>query len=203
MPAPGAGSAAAAPARFVRYCDLLRKWNRSINLVARSTIGDLEARHLVDSAAIWPHVPPMATRLADLGSGGGFPGLVLAILADDERPDMAVHLVESDARKAAFLETVRGDLGLVRVSIHNNRIEELAPLCADVITARALAPLDRLLTLAFRHLAPDGCCLFSKGRTWSDEVASARRLWNFDLQAHAAPEGGEGSILQVKGLTRV
>ncbi len=171
--------------------------------MARSTIGDLEARHLADSAAIWPHVPRTATRLADLGSGAGFPGLVLAILAADERPDMDVHLVESDARKTAFLETVRRDLGLARVSIHNDRIEDVEPFGADVVTARALAPLDRLLQLAFRHLGPNGRCLFPKGRMWSDEVASARRLWNFDLDVHAAPEGGDGCILQVKGLTRV
>lgn len=190
-------------ARLEHLAGLVRRWNSRINLVARSTLADLEARHIEDSAALWPLVPVDATRLVDLGTGAGFPGLVLAILAAGERPTLGVHLVEADARKAAFLQTAERELGLKNVIIHNRRIEDLGPLGGDVVTARALAPLARLLDLAVPQLGSGGRCLFPKGRAWQDEVVAARAKWHFHLKVRPAASGGDGVILELTELARV
>ena len=202
-PEPNLGGSMDSKARLERLGGLVRRWNSRINLVARSTVADLEARHIGDSAALWPLVPVDATCLVDLGSGGGFPGLVLAILAMGERPALRIHLVEADSRKVAFLQTAERELGLKNLTIHNLRIEDLGPLGADVVTARALAPLERLLDLAAPQLAAGGRCLFPKGRTWQDEVVAARSKWHFHPEVHPAASGGDGVILELTELARV
>jgi len=199
---PLAGPEPAAAERLARLAGLVRKWNPRINLVAASTLGSLEERHIADSAALWPLVPVHARGLADLGSGGGFPGLVLAVLAASRRPGLRIDLVESDARKVAFLTVARNDLGLDNTTIHHCRIEDCAPLGADVVTARALAPLGSLMRLAKRHLTPDGICLFPKGRNWREEVEAARGEWHFSIDTHPAAVDGEGVILQITELAR-
>ena len=120
--------------RLTIYADLLVKWQAKINLVGPETLADLWSRHMLDSAQLFPLIRPDAKRLVDLGSGAGFPGLVLGVMG---APD--VHLVESDARKCAFLREAARLTGTT-VTIHNKRIEQVAPLGADVVTARALAP---------------------------------------------------------------
>ena len=186
--------------RLERFAQLVRKWNRGINLIARSTEDDLETRHLADSAALWSHVPASARNLADLGTGAGFPGLVLAILAEAQRPGLLVNLVECDARKAAFLQAVERELGLGNIAVHVARIEDLAPLGADVVTARALAPLAVLANLVRPHVRPDGLCLFPKGRRWKEEVEAAQSIFRFQLTVHPSAVSEESVILQVEGL---
>ncbi len=129
---------------------LVRKWNPTINLVAPSTLENAWDRHIADSACLVDLVPP-PQRWADLGSGAGFPGLVVAILLAERSPATRVTLVESDGRKAAFLHTAARTLD-VSIDVRNARIEALAPLDAQVVSARALAPLDRLFPLALRIL---------------------------------------------------
>ena len=155
--------------RLERYAALLRKWQPRINLVGRSTLDDVWRRHMLDSAQLLPLMPDGARRLVDLGSGAGFPGLVLAILGVPE-----VHLIESDGRKAAFLSEVSRETS-TPVQIHVSRIEDTPPLIADVITARALAPLSRLVELASRFAGEHTVMLFPKGQDVDRELTEATK----------------------------
>ncbi|MDW4549166.1 16S rRNA (guanine(527)-N(7))-methyltransferase RsmG [Defluviimonas sp. D31] len=188
--------------RFYHYVHLLRKWNPAINLVARSTIDDVGRRHLADSAQIFDLAPADAQIWADLGSGGGFPGLVAAILAADERPHLRLTLVESDQRKAAFLATVSSELGL-KTKIRAERIESLGPLNAEILSARALAPLASLLSFSERHLASGGVALFPKGANHQVEIDQALEDWKFSYQKTPSRTDPDAVILTIGGITRV
>ena len=188
--------------RLAAFERLLRKWNRTINLVARSTLDDLWSRHFMDSLQVVAEAPDNTTRWADLGSGGGFPGLVAAIAGADRGAGMVVTLVESDQRKAAFLRAAARELGL-SVHVVTERIEALAPLNAEVLSARALAPLDTLLAYADRHLAPAGIALFPKGAAVQKEIDTALEHWRFTHQKIPSKTGSGGSILKIGGITRV
>jgi 16S rRNA (guanine527-N7)-methyltransferase len=133
--------------------------------------------------------------LVDFGSGAGFPGLVLAILGVPE-----VHLIESDTRKCAFLAEAARLFAPAPVKIHRGRIEEVTPIPADVITARALADLDTLLGYAARFLKPGGICLFLKGRKAEDELTLAGQRWTMSVERFANPAERSGLVLRIKGL---
>lgn len=163
------------------YADLAAKWTQRINLVSRSTQSAIMERHIADSIQLWPLVPEKARLFADLGSGGGFPGLVLAVVAHYVRPGLRHVLVESDQRKATFLREATRLLG-VSATVTCARIDQVPPLNADLVTARALAALPTLLTLAGPHLAPDGVALFPKGVGYRSEVDAAKAAWMFDVE---------------------
>jgi len=178
------------------YVALLEKWNPVVNLVSARSLSDVWERHIRDSLQLYVLAPKDNRTLADLGSGGGFPGLPLAILASEINPALTVTLVESDQRKAAFLSAAVRELGL-GAKVIPNRVELVSPLGAHVITARALAPLSVLMGFAKRHLAPSGKALFLKGATWQREVDDARRSWGFELAVHPSQTDGAGRILEV------
>lgn len=188
--------------RLKTYESLLRKWNPAINLVAKSTVDDLWARHFEDSAQIYDLAPESAGKWADLGSGGGFPGLVAAILAAGDGRTTAFTLVESDLRKAAFLSTVARETGL-QVRVMPDRAEVLPPLGADVVSARALAPLEKLISFAARHLGPAGTALFAKGANHAAELAKALESWRFSYQAVASRTEPDAVIYKIEGISRV
>jgi 16S rRNA (guanine527-N7)-methyltransferase len=188
--------------RLALYAALLRAWNPKINLVSRQTLADLETRHFFDSAQLLELAPAHSTTWADLGSGGGFPGLVIAILAADRRPALHVTLVESDQRKAVFLRTVAQRAG-VSVTVLADRIENIPPLGTDVLSARALAPLATLLDHANRHLRPGGTALFPKGATWRAEVDEALERWRFDCENLPSATSPDGAILRIGEIDRV
>jgi 16S rRNA (guanine527-N7)-methyltransferase len=146
-------------ARLKAYADILADWNARHNLVAKSTLPDLWRRHFWDSAQLAPLIPDTARTLADLGSGAGFPGLVLTVML----PRLAVTLHEATAKKCAFLRAAAERMG-VPVTIQNARLEDLPPHPFDVVTARALAPLPKLLGYAQNFVGPNSVCLFSKGQ---------------------------------------
>lgn len=187
--------------RLRRYESLLRKWNPAINLVSNGTLQDLWARHFLDSAQLFSMASLSEGRWVDLGSGGGFPGLVIAILASEKAPSVQVTLVESDLRKSAFLSTVARDIGL-QVAVLSERIESLDPLNADVLSARALAPLPGLLGFAQLHLKPDGTALFPKGASWRDEVAEARGRWVFMVDPIPSLTDPASVVLNIQGVSR-
>jgi 16S rRNA (guanine527-N7)-methyltransferase len=187
--------------RLQIYADLLRRWNPTVNLVSQGSLEHLWSRHILDSAQILDLAPPAATWV-DLGSGGGFPGLVIAILGADERPALAITMVESDARKCAFLATVARETG-VAPRILTARAEDVPPLAADVVSARALAPLPALLGLSARHLTPSGTALFLKGARHQPEVEQALAEWRFTYQKHPSLTDPAAVILSIKGLSRV
>lgn len=177
------------------YAAHLRKWNPAINLVSRTTLDDLWTRHLADSAQVFGLLPAGAGVLVDLGSGAGFPGLVLAILGV---PD--VHLVESDVRKAAFLREVARVTG-APATVHPVRIEVADTPPADIVSARALADLDLLLPWAHGLLKPGGTCLFPKGRTAEDELTAAANSWNMQVERFPSQTDPAGTILRITGLS--
>lgn len=188
--------------RLEEYARSLRRWTRAINLISPSSVQNLWHRHIEDSAQLLRYIPAGATHWLDLGSGGGLPGLVIAILAVDQAPDLRVTLVESDARKAAFLQTVVSSMKL-RASIEIERAEHLKPVGSDVVSARALAPLSALLPLADRHLLPGGRAIFPKGRAHAQEIASALETWQFSVQKYQSLTDPDGVILCIEGLSRV
>lgn len=188
--------------RLQIYAALLEKWNPAINLVSKATLSEVWPRHFLDSAQLFALRPASATHWADLGSGGGFPGLVIALLAAERAPDLRVTLVEADLRKCTFLRTVAVETG-VTPTILTERIESLAPLQADVLSARALAPLPRLLDFALRHLAPQGRALFQKGATHATEIDTALASWRFDVQKIPSKTDPASVILNIGGIARV
>jgi 16S rRNA (guanine527-N7)-methyltransferase len=200
--APGLDVSRETAERLAEYAALLRAWNPKINLVSRQTLVDLETRHFADSAQLLELAPPEATTWADLGSGGGFPGLIVAILAAEVRSALRVTLVESDQRKAVFLRTVAQRAG-VPVTVLADRIEAIPPLGADVLSARALAPLTSLLDYASHHLAPSGTALFPKGANWRAEVDEALERWRFRCENLPSATSPDGAILRIGEIHRV
>ena len=174
--------------------EVLLRWQKAINLVGRTTLDDLWVRHILDSAQLIPLLPPEAKSLVDLGSGAGFPGLVLAAL----RPGLDVTLIEADARKAAYLGEAARRMGLPnQPRIVINRIEAAAPVGADVVTARALAPLAQLLAWADRHRANPAICLFHKGKGWQVELTEAMKDWDIQSTPQASVTDRDAVILRI------
>jgi 16S rRNA (guanine527-N7)-methyltransferase len=188
--------------RLELYEALLHKWQRAVNLVAAGTLGDVWHRHFADSAQLARLVPHGATSVVDLGSGAGFPGLVLAIVLAERAP-IRVRLVESDTRRAAFLSEVARKTG-VAVDILATRIENpetQAKICpVDVITVRALAPLSRLLALAAPFFAAGTVGLFLKGRDVQREIEEARAGWRFDVELVPSLTEADGHVAVVREL---
>ncbi|MDC1406871.1 16S rRNA (guanine(527)-N(7))-methyltransferase RsmG [Candidatus Puniceispirillum sp.] len=178
--------------KFQLYLTLLEKWQRRINLVANSTLADAWQRHILDSGQLAAYYPPKARQILDVGSGAGFPGLVLAIMGG-----VTVDLVESDQRKAVFLSTVIRELGLA-AKVHNQRIETMANLRPDVITARALAPVPKLLNLIKTQLHSDGVCLFLKGALVEDELTNLQSYSTMVATTHSSLSDSTGVVLELK-----
>lgn len=180
------------------YADLLAKWQARINLVAKDSLPDLWRRHILDSAQLLPLLPPGGDPVTDLGSGAGFPGLVLAIMTRRQ-----VHLVDSDERKGAFLREAARQTGvLARVTIHTTRIEAAKAWKAPVLTARALAPLRQLLDWAEPYLTPASTCLFLKGARADEELTEAGRFWTMQATRHRSLTDPSGVILELSHLQR-
>jgi len=178
-------------ARLESYVALVQKWQPRVNLVSPASLADIWSRHIWDSAQLVPHIPAASPRLVDVGSGAGFPGLVLAILTDAE-----CHLVESDQKKAIFLQTVIRECGLT-ATVHNQRIETMPCLDADIITARALAPLDRLLQLLAAQLKAGTRCLFLKGAQAESELATLGAPTNLSWRRHPSLTNPDGSVIDL------
>lgn len=186
--------------RLAAYATILRKWNPKINLVSPATLSELEARHIEDSAQIEP-LAPTTDSWADLGSGGGFPGLVIAALRAETSPGFKMTLIESDIRKSTFLREAARAMDL-NVEILVARAESVRDRRFPVISARALAPLGKLLGLAHRMLDPSGVALFPKGANHAAEVDEARKEWQFTLKSIPSVTSPDAVILKVKDITR-
>ena len=184
------------------YVSLVEKWTPKINLIAKSTVPHIWSRHVMDSVQLYKAGPEKFDLWVDMGSGAGFPGVVVAILAHDEPDQKGVMLVESDQRKAAFLRAALRETG-VAGTVVPERIEALSPQGANVVSARALADLTTLLSFANRHLASGGVALFSKGAHWQKEVQEAKLAWSFSYEALKS-ETDEGAVmLRIGEITRV
>jgi 16S rRNA (guanine527-N7)-methyltransferase len=179
--------------------DLLCKRNQQLNLVAESTLPQVWRRHILDSAQLIGQIPDGAKTLVDLGSGAGFPGIVLAIMLDG-RPGLQVHLVESTQKKCRFLNEVALATD-APVMVHWTRAEALTGLKADMVTARAVAPLERLLALAHPYFGPGTIGLFLKGKSLADELTLARKSWKLDSTPVPSRSDPSGTVLRVTGLS--
>jgi 16S rRNA (guanine527-N7)-methyltransferase len=186
--------------RLRRYAEILVKWQKSINLVSPESLNDLWRRHMLDSAQLRAFLPPEARSLIDMGSGAGFPGLVLAILGVPN-----VNLIESDARKCVFLVEAARAAGLTagrNPTIHRARLEEIADLRVDVVTARACAPLVQLLAYAEPFLEADSICLFLKGGRVDEELTEAEKTWRMTVERFPSLSDPTGTILRIRQVAR-
>jgi 16S rRNA (guanine527-N7)-methyltransferase len=186
--------------RLIQFEALFTKWNASINLAAPSTLPQLWTRHILDSVQL-AGLRPLEGNWLDLGSGGGLPGAILAILAGQNRT-ANVHLVESNGKKAAFLQTIVSETQSPGV-VHKMRIEIAKSLIknVDVVTARALAPLSQLLGLALPWLSSGATGLFHKGRDFAQEIDLARDEWSFDLIEHRSKFNANSVILEISNVS--
>ncbi len=187
--------------RLEAFADLLKKWTQRINLVAPATIPDLWKRHIIDSAQIFSHAPRNACSWVDLGSGGGLPGIVCASLAHEHMPGCFFTLIESDTRKSAFLMTAARTLDLP-VTVLPHRAEAVPPQGADIVSARALAPLMQLLPLVERHLDENGVALLPKGKNHAQELEAVQQEWHFDLASHPSLTDPLARLLVIKEIRR-
>ena len=171
---------------------MLEKWQRRINLVSNSTLAEAWQRHILDSGQLAAYYPPQTRQILDVGSGAGFPGLVLAIMGG-----VTVDLVESDQRKAVFLSTIIRELGLA-AKVHNQRIETMPNLRPDVITARALAPVPKLMNLIETQLSAECVCLFLKGASIEDELTNLQSYSTMVATTYPSLSGATGVVLELK-----
>ncbi len=193
------GATDAQMADLETFRGLLTEWNEKMNLVGPSALAAFGPRHVYDSAQLLA-LAPQALTWADLGAGAGFPGIVLAILLKG-RDGARVHLVESMAKRCRFLSEVVQALELP-AQVHNVRAEELG-IRVDIVTARACAPLARLLGYAEPYLKKGATGLFLKGQDIVVELTEAAKYWKFDAELSASSSHPDGRVLQVKGLSRV
>ncbi|AAV93333.1 16S rRNA (guanine(527)-N(7))-methyltransferase RsmG [Ruegeria pomeroyi] len=187
--------------RLKIFADLVHKWNPRINLVSKRSLEDLWTRHIIDSIQVFRNAPK-GDLWVDLGSGGGFPGLICAILAAEEKPETQFICVESDQRKSAFLRSAARECGIA-CQVISERIEHLDPLDADILSARALTDLTGLLGFAERHLKIGGTALFPKGAAWKKELQDAAKQWNFSYDAVTSLTEPQAVLLKITGVTRV
>ncbi|MDO7707383.1 MAG: 16S rRNA (guanine(527)-N(7))-methyltransferase RsmG [Loktanella sp.] len=187
--------------KLEQFSALVEKWNPHINLVSKSTIPDIWNRHVVDSAQLFQFANYAPKTWLDIGSGGGFPGIVMAVIALEKSPVTKFTFIESDQRKSTFLRTAARELGL-QVEILAERVEDVPPQNADVVTARALAALSELFPYLQRHLADGGCAILPKGKTYQDEIKAARQDWRFEIKSHPSMTDQQAQILIVKDIHR-
>jgi 16S rRNA (guanine527-N7)-methyltransferase len=183
--------------KFNRYAALLIKWQKTINLVSNNTLEDLALRHFVDSAQLIKYIPDKDIKLVDMGSGAGFPALILAMLGVAE-----VHLVESDIRKAVFLREVSRETN-TPVVVHDVRVENIAIEGVDLITARALAPLTELLAMSKKIAVGTKplTCLFLKGEKYAEELKSAQEGFGFDSEVFNSLSDKAGRVLKISNIS--
>lgn len=193
--------------RLTVYQALLGKWQKAINLVGPASLTQFWQRHAADSAQIYQLAPAHARVWLDFGSGAGFPGLVLALMLADHAPEAHVHMVESDRKKVNFLRTVLRETG-VAGTVHHARIEALAaqkPTAlaqVDVVTARALAPLDDLAAYMAPFANSSTVALLHKGRDWQEELTACEKNWNMDVKTYASCTDAAARIVEISRLAR-
>lgn len=185
--------------RLKRYDVVLMDWASRHNLVARSTLPDRWRRHYLDSAQLFPLIPPGAKTLVDLGSGAGFPGLVLAVLGDER--GLRLTLVESTLKKVDFLQAAAAAMGLSNLSVLPQRAENLELSPPDVITARALASLSKLLAYAYEIAGEKTLCLFLKGQDVEAELTEAAKSWQMDVVRHPSATSAGSTILAIRKIS--
>ncbi len=179
------------------YYELLLKWQKKINLIGPDTIPDIWNRHFLDSLQLVKYIDDKKKVIADLGSGAGFPGMVLAICGYEN-----IHLIESDSRKIAFLREV-SRVTNTKISIHNKRIEDFKIDRIDIFVSRALAPLDKLFHLISKSVSHETICFFHKGKNYSNENQDALLNWRYDIDVNPSIVDSQSVILKISNIRKV
>lgn len=185
--------------RLEVFESLVQKWNPRINLIAKSTLHEIWERHIVDSVQLHQFAPADPDTWLDIGSGGGFPGIIMAIMSSGRGYRTKFTFIESDQRKATFLRTAAREIGL-DINVYADRIEKVEPAGASVITARALKSLNELVPFLHRHMRPDGIAILPKGQKFATEIHEAKSNWRFDLAEHPSKTNKDARILIVKDI---
>ena len=184
---------------FCEFEALLSKWNKKINLVSKNSLRDIWERHFLDSGQIINHVEASGKRWVDLGSGAGFPGLVVALLLRDRKIDCDIILVEKNLKKVFFLKEVVRKLDL-NVKVLNKNIRTIEPLNADILSARAFSELNELIEIGYNHRKESGICLFLKGENYRWELDKTLNYWFFDYDVLDSLSSNSGKIIRVKNI---
>lgn len=184
------------------YVALLQEWQQKFNLVSNSSLADVWNRHIADSAQLFKYLNNEVDSVYDLGSGAGFPAMVLAVMAQEQYPQIKFTLMESITKKTVYLNAVKQELKLDNVTVINSRSEDLTLPKADVITARAVASLDKLLNCVFKFTNRQTKLIFPKGKSYKEELDEAEKFWNFKLKVDESQTSQDGVILLLENLRR-
>ncbi len=188
--------------RLDLYLSRIITWNKKINLVSKTSTENIWRRHIFDSLQLWPLMPKNTKTWVDMGSGAGFPIIPIACLAKSNANDIKFHAIESNKRKAEFIRLVSNELSL-GISVHGRRIEECSSLRGDVVSARALSPLYKLLHSSQSLLSPGGTCIFPKGEKYKAEISKALEYFKFEVQIIPSITHSDAVILKVEDISRV
>ena len=183
------------------YKTLVLEWNCKFNLISKSSVEHIWERHILDSVQLYKYIRPTDKILLDLGSGAGFPGMVLAIMAEQLNPELSINLVESIGKKTLFLNAVKNELKL-NVNVLDDSIENIKMIFDDVITSRALAALAKLLDYSKPFCRTETNLIFPKGEHWADEIETAQKLWYFKYKAENSATDKLGKVLCISELRR-
>lgn len=188
------------------FVKLLTEWNQKMNLVSKNSLADVWVRHVLDSAQLMTYLPTDLRHLVDIGSGAGFPAIVLAIMLQEKNPAAKITLIESINKKTVYLSDVREKLGLNNVQIVNDRVENINRITVfkdiDVITARAVAALDVLCGYAKHIGGPKTKLLFLKGEKWAEEDTMAQNRWQYDLTVYPNKYFLDGVVMELLNLRK-
>lgn len=184
------------------FVTMLEEWQTRLNLVSKNSLPQVWERHIADSAQLFKFMPEKASLVYDLGTGAGFPGMVLAIMAQEKRPQTKFVLIESIAKKTVYLNDVKRKLGLTNVTVINDRSENLRMKPADVVTARAVSALDKLLNMVYPLCSPETRLILPKGKSFPDELKAAQTKWNFQMTVEKNELTEDGVILLLRNLRR-
>lgn len=188
--------------QLVDFTQIICEWNEKMNLVSKNSIKDIWQRHILDSLQIIDHLPYSFKNLVDIGSGSGFPAIVLAITLKEKMPDAKLMLVESITKKTVYLNDVAHRLNLQNVQVINSRVENAVFKDVDVITARAVASLDVLLGYQNKIGNSKTIGVYPKGRTYNEELAEAKKNWGFDCKQVKDKYDESSAILIISNLRR-
>lgn len=189
-------------ASLERFVDLLTEWNNKMNLVSKKSLLDVWIRHVLDSIQLINYMPDSMDTLVDIGSGSGFPGVVLAILLKERKPSVKIKLIESITKKTVYLKSVCVELGLDNVEIVNDRVENVVFKSASVITARAVASLDVLCDYSFYLGNKNTSVLLLKGRTYKNEDEEAKKRWIYTIDVYPNKYSEDGVVLKLSNLRK-
>ena len=179
---------------------MVLEWNTKFNLIGKNSVPDIWNRHIIDSAQLCQFIKE-DNLLYDFGSGAGFPGIVLAIIAKQNFPNLKICLIESITKKTLFLNEVKSKLNL-DIDIYNDRVENLKPCKVDIITSRAMSSLDKLLAYAIPFTKKETKIIFPKGEKWKEELDSAEKIYSFDYQVISSITNDKARILYIKNIRR-